>query len=358
MARGIDQRELARVVHRLRLEVREAVANTHHLPWRRQLHAWRRGFVARQALLFDFDRFGFDAFVSEFERKRGLHRLNRRSDLFADKVMSFLYLRAIGTPTPAVHGFVEGSRVVLLGDQDGRGGVDELLDRHGKLVVKPRDGAHGAGVRLLERSRGGTRVNGQEVDGLDDVLRGRVVVSEFVEQHEYARAIFPGSTNTLRVLSLRRHDDGEPFVAAAIHRFGSERSKPVDNIELGGFTARVDLETGALGPLAAIPGASIPHGRRLVWFDEHPDTGTRVTGTVVPRWAEIVDELNRTMSLLPGFSWIGWDVAVTDDGLSIIEGNTGSGITFQVHHPLLLDDRVRALLQARGVLSPLVRPAG
>ncbi len=75
-----------------------------------------------------------------------------------------------------------------------------------------------------------------------------------------------------------------------------------------------------------------------------------MSGTVVPRWTDIVAEVNRTMSFLPGFNWIGWDVAVTDHGFSFIEGNTGPGITFQVHGPILRDERVRALFEANGIL--------
>ncbi len=353
---AVRLRKLGRVARRVQLELREAAANTRYFPWRRQLDVWRHGFVARQALLFDFDTFGFGAYLSELERRRGIRRLGRSGPLLGDKLSAFLYLREVGTPTPTVYGYADSGTYVPFGPPDERGDIVHLLAKQGKLVVKLRSGESGDGVYLFESANGRTLVNGREVRDIGPYIAGRMIVSEHVEQHVYARRIFPHSTNTLRILSCREHESGKPFVAAATHRFGTHRSQPVDNIARGGLTSRIDLETGTLWPLAAMPGAYLPLGRRIEWYDHHPDTGVRVTDTVVPRWREIVDELNRTMSLLPSFGWIGWDVAVTADRFSVIEGNVRPGLTFQAHGPLLLDQRVRTLFDAHGVL--LRRPSG
>jgi len=356
MVKGIDQRELARLAKRLLLELREAAANTRDGSLARPVDVWRRGFVARQALLFDFRTYGFDAFVSEVERKKKLPRLNGNSNLFADKLFSYLYLREIAAPTPSVYAFTDAGRIVVLNERGDTSSMDAnsmdaLLQRHGKLVVKPRYGAHGRGFCRVERANGSIQVSGRRATTLEDCLSGQMIISEHIEQHHYARRIYVGATNTLRLLSMRDADTGEPFVAAALHRFGSERSKPVDNTGAGGLTAEVDLVTGVLGPLAAMPGCYLPHGHPVVWHDDHPDTGVRVTGTVVPRWSEVVDEVNRAMRFLPGLDWIGWDVVVTSDGFTLIEGNAGPDITFQVHRPLLLDERVQASFKAHGIIS-------
>lgn len=352
----VNSQELRRVLRRLTSELGEAYVVTGDHGVRQQLSVWRHGFVARQAVLFDFDGYGYDAFLSEFERKRRLPRLNKNTALFKDKLLAFLFLRELGTPTPTVFAFADRSRHLFLGEQDDRDGIDGLLRHRGKLVVKPRNGAHGRGVLLLEDDGERTLANGTEVANVSELIDDRVIVSEFIEQHEYARAIFPGSPNTLRVISVRDHGTGEPFVAMASHRFGTRRSQPVDNTELGGLSAGIDISTGTLGPLAAMPGAYLRPRQPLAWLDHHPDSGVKVTGTLVPRWEDIVQELNRTMTALPEYNWVGWDVLVTEDGFSVIEGNTGPGISFQVHGPLLADERVRALFEARGVLSRLGRP--
>lgn len=352
----VNRIESRRILRRLKLEFEEAYVITGNRGVRQLLEVWRHGFVARQGILFDFDRYGYDAFLSEFERKRKLPRLNKNTALFKDKLLAFLFFREIGTPNPRVFAFADRRGQVFLGGEGAHDGIEGLLRRQGKLVVKPRDGAHGRGILVLEDRGGTTLANGTEVASISNLIDDRVIVSEFVEQHDYAREIFPGAANTLRVISVREHATGEPFVVSAIHRFGTRRSQPVDNMELGGLSAGVDIATGTLGALAAIPGAYLRHHEPLAWLDKHPDTGVRVTGTLVPHWDDIVRELNRTMAALPEYNWVGWDVLVTAQGFSVIEGNTGPGITFQVHGPLLQDDRVRALFEARGVLSRMRRP--
>jgi len=356
----VSSKELRRLLRRLKSEVGEAYAGTGDRGLRRQFDVWRHGFVARQAVLFDFDRYGYEPFLSEFERKRRLPRLNRNTALLKDKLLAFLFFREIGMPSPTVFAFafVDVRGQVSLDGQDSQGGIEEVLRRHGKLIVKPRDGAHGRGILLMEQDGERTLVNGEEVSDLSEFIDDRVIVSEFAEQHEYAQRIFPGSPNTLRVISVRDHATGEPFVAMATHRFGTMRSQPVDNVELGGLSAGIEVGSGTLGPLAAMPGASLRRGRQLAWLDHHPDSGVRVTGTVVPRWHEIVRELNRAMSALTEYRFVGWDVLVTQDHFTVIEGNTGPGISFQIHGPLLRDARVRALFEARGVLSRIGRPRG
>ncbi|CAA9499143.1 MAG: hypothetical protein AVDCRST_MAG13-2152 [uncultured Solirubrobacteraceae bacterium] len=344
--------EGVRLAKRLRVEVQEARANTRTSSWWDQVDVWRHGFVARQARLFDFEQFGFSGYLSEYARKRRVHRLNRNAGVLGDKLVAGLVLEAIGTPTPAIFGVMEAGQVVPLDRASERTDLESLLRRHDRLVVKPRDGSHGHGVLMVERRDGATVVNGSTATPLRPERLDRMLVSEFVEQHEYARSIYPHATNTIRVMSLREHGSGRPFVVAAHHRFGTRSSGAVDNTGAGGLTADVDVATGALGRLAALPGGYLPVGARVRWSDDHPDTGARVTGTVVPRWPEIIAEIKRTMSRLPDFGWVGWDVAVTADGFKIIEGNPGPDIHgLQLHQPLLRDTRVRTLFEARGIVS-------
>jgi hypothetical protein len=334
------------------LEVQEATANASAVPLSRQIRVWRHGFYGRHALLYDFDQHGFGAYVTDFQRATRLGALNEGRYLLDDKLVSFLYLQALGAPSPRIYGFGNEERVLFLDDRPGPRSIEGLLEERGKLVVKPRGGSGGVRFCLLEHVGGVTTVNGQVVDDLRPCLSGRVVVSEFVEQHEYARAIYPDAANTLRILCLRDVDTDEPFVAAAIHRFGTDRSKPVDNTGGGGLPAKVDVATGTLGPLAGMPGYYVPQGRPVEWYDRHPDTGTAVTGTAVPRWDEIVFEVKRVMATLSGARMIGWDVVVTPTAFSILEGNNRPDVNhLQVHQPLLLDDRVRRFFEHHGVLG-------
>src|SRR3954451_20717836 len=240
--RIFDPRE-GRVVR----EGRTALANRHVVPLRRQVAAWRRGFYADTTRMYDFDTHGFDAYVSDYARATTLAAMNENRYLLDDKVVTYLYLDAVGVPTPTVHAFVEGGRIVLLSPRPPEGGLAGLVERSGRLVLKSRSGSGGSGFALLERRDGRWLANGREVEDIAPVLaRGSGVITDFVQQHERIAAVYPGTTNTMRVITFRDVDTDEPFVAFASHRFGTDRSRPVDNFGAGGLSAGIDLATGVL----------------------------------------------------------------------------------------------------------------
>ncbi len=337
------QRPLGRLVR----EARSGLANSGTVPLKRQLELWRHGFYSQNAHFYDFDTHGFGAYVSDFQRATGLERINDpiQRALLNDKLVAVLYLRAVGAPTPTVYGYSNGDHLVVFDDAPAQD-IEGLLKATGRLVVKPRGGSGGSRFSLLEQDGDTTLVNGRTDGDLRACLRGRVVVSEFIEQHPYARDIHRHTTNTMRLLVLRDSDTGEPFVTAATHRFGTERSFPVDNIGRGGMSAGVDVDTGVLGPLAAVPAVPGP----IRWHDAHPETGAPVRGTSVPRWPEIVDEVRRVTTTLEGLHCVGWDVAVTEDGFQIIEGNNRPDTSMQLHGPFLTDERSRRVFEAHGVV--------
>src|SRR4051794_16453738 len=212
--------------------------------------------------------------------------------------MTYLYLGQVGLPTPTVHGFARKGEIVWLGEDQPSGGLDGLLERRGKLVVKSRAGAGGSGFALLHREAGTTYANGRPVEDPRQALgRGSLVISDFVEQHDRLAAIYPNTTNTMRVMTFRDVDTDEPFVAFAGHRFGTQRSEPVDNFGAGGLSAGIDLETGVLERgMRRVPRASSGPGRgssEMEWIDQHPDTGAQITGTKIPHWQSVVDGVLR-----------------------------------------------------------------
>ena len=151
----------------------------------------------------------------------------------------------------------------------------------------------------------------------------------------------------MRVLTMWDIERDEPFIVYAAHRFGRPASSPTDNYSRGGVISLVDLETGVLGP------AYSDHGRREpVWYRDHPDTGARIEGLELPEWDGFVNgllELCREMSYIP---YVGWDIVLTEGGITVVEGNNYPDVTFQFFFPLLEDERIRRFYEHHGVLRP------
>jgi len=327
-------------------EVRTALANRDSIPLRQQLAAWRRGFYAGSIRMYDLENHRLDDYISDYQRVRKLASMNAARYMLDDKLVAYLYLHQVGVPTPTVHGQIHRGQVVWLAPEPPEGGLDGLLERRGKLAVKARAGSSGSGFAVLTREAGTTYVNGRPVDDAVQALTHcSLIITDYVEQHERLAAIYPGTTNTMRVITVRDVDTGEPFIAFASHRFGTSRSIPVDNFGAGGISVGIDLATGlftrALRPPDPGRGSSEVH-----WMDEHPETGAQITGVPVPNWDLVQEGILRAMRALPGSQYVAWDVAVTRDGMTVIEGNNRGDVILQIHQPLLLDERVRRVMAA------------
>jgi len=231
-------------------------------------------------------------------------------------------------PVPPILGVLRGGQLELLA-----GPLEPWWER-GDLIAKPLHGSRGAGVVRLKRG-----------DPLP-VSSTPLLLTPFVQQAAYARRIAPFSGNTIRVLTLR--DEAGPFIARAVHRFGTPQTAPTDNWSRGSLCAKVDLQTGELSKAAKHPRRT---GGALAWVSRHPDTDAPIEGTAVPRWSQMREELLRALEDLPEFLYVGWDVLVTEEGFWVLEGNMNTELNaLQVHGPLLEDARVRAFYERHNII--------
>jgi len=83
----------------------------------------------------------------------------------------------------------------------------------------------------------------------------------------------------------------------------------------GALPAYVDLDSGVLGT-----------GRRRHdpdYISFIPGTDTSFIGFKLPYWSEVKELALRAAAAFPGVRSIGWDIAISEQGPVLIEGNTG-----------------------------------
>jgi hypothetical protein len=214
--------------------------------------------------------------------------------------------------------------------------VDDLrriIEQHNlsEFVIKPASGEKGADVAVIGGRCGdafvtlvGDELNLEEIyqsmlglfnEGMPH-RRETVILQERIRQHDLLQSINPHCTNTLRVITLI-NNSAEIEVLANQLKFGRGKAM-VDNTSQGGVSCRVQ-EDSTLGPL-------IQHSREeFVRFENHPDTGARAAGLKLPYFREAVDLAIAAQRRFPQLRSIGWDIAITNDGPVIIEGNTWYG---------------------------------
>ena len=73
---------------------------------------------------------------------------------------------------------------------------------------------------------------------------------------------------------------------------------------------------------------------------------------MVPHWDEIRRALIDAATHMAYFKFLSWDMVVMDEGMSIIEADTVSGIQLlQIHRPLLADERIKRFLVHHGIVK-------
>lgn len=180
----------------------------------------------------------------------------------------------------------------------------DFIRAHGTVMLKATDLSSGRGISRY------TYREGDDLTALYNENRA-VLMEQFIVQHPALAAFNPSSTNVPR-LNTMLDKNGEPQIFSAFLRTGRGDSV-VDNMGAGGMAAHIDVETGLVDTLA------IDEDQNEYLL--HPVTGVPFPGFRVPHWEEAKALVMRAAREVPDMRFIGWDVAVTQEGVLIVEGN-------------------------------------
>lgn len=85
----------------------------------------------------------------------------------------------------------------------------------------------------------------------------------------------------------------------------------------GNLISSVDAEKGLLTNSSMCH----PDGRGIEVIEAHPDTGKKFEGFKIPNYKEVIRVSKDAAIKFKPIGTVGWDIAVTDDGVYILEGN-------------------------------------
>lgn len=173
---------------------------------------------------------------------------------------------------------------------------------YGKDIVfaKPSNGVQGRGVtRLIVDENPEATINYCLDNNLD-------IIEEAIVQHPEMKALHPESINTVRFITLVEGNDVK--VLGASLRMGNGTF--VDN---GGIYVSVSMTTGKIDSLAYTN-----FGEK---YEKHPVTNHNLIGFQIPFWEEVIAICREAAFEVPDVRCVGWDVAITENGPLIIEGN-------------------------------------
>lgn len=197
----------------------------------------------------------------------------------------------------------------------------DFLENKDCVMYKPLEGSSGQGIRKIYADEWNKDF---KVFFSDIIYKGNVLLEEVIKQHEHMNKMCSTSVNTIRVATLL--GSKRQGIVYAFLRIGV--GNVMDNVDCGGMAARVDLDSGKLLTVGA--------DKQGNTFTKHPITNTDIIGFEIPYWQEIKDMCIKASQKVPQMRFIAWDVAVTPEGPTFIEGNSFPSHAvpqFAAHYP-------------------------
>ena len=339
----------------LKKMILKEVKSSSRLRFRNKLKAWRRGFFSETFIHYNLAENNFRNYLSDFQVLIRTPYINREySVVLNNKYIFHSMLIPYREYLPKIYFVISNGKTFYQAHSTADvefHGVESLLARQVNFVIKPFYGGGGKGIYIIKNHDKSVWLNGTAVKASDIIRMCNILnahlVTEYLSQADYSSTIYPQSLNTIRILTMWDVHHNKPFVAAAMHRFGTRKSSPLDNLERGGLSAAIDIESGVLGRAVPLSGDT-----SVKWFDRHPESGSPIKGIKIPRWEEVKSKLLNIAHSLPMMPYIGWDIVVQNQAIKIVEGNNHSRVIgLQVHGPLLREKRIVEFYKHYGVIK-------
>lgn len=174
------------------------------------------------------------------------------------------------------------------------------------MIVKPTNLSSGRGIFAVLADEI------KDIEGLCNRTRvDKCLIEEFITQHPDISRLNSNTVNTVRVYTIIDAFGKCNIIFAAI-RVGSSQGD-VDNFHNGGVGYAIDLDTGIIKQ----QGVDIV-GKQYIY---HPSSNVLMLGYKIPMWLELKAFVLSAAKIFPKARYIGWDVAITQNGFEMVEGN-------------------------------------
>lgn len=195
--------------------------------------------------------------------------------------------------------------------------LNRFLKDKSNIIAKPIDGIGGEGIKLINSKN-------------KDIFKNynNYLLEEVIVQHKKLDELYNKSVNSLRIFTF--YDGKKSYFLQAILKIGNNGI--IDNFSSGGMYAFVDDKGVVITP-------AIDKDDKI--YGVHPISKKQILGFKIPLFINAVNLVLEAAKEIPKIKYIGWDVAITNDGPCIIEGNSYPGV-FQIK-PRFSKDKIGIL---------------
>lgn len=242
-------------------------------------------------------------FMLQREPANRFGKLDSQVPILRDKYMFYRFLSTANIPTPEVFAvLIDGT---LYDSTMSPMQEDEFLKEKCEYFIKDMTGECASFIKHIKDYA-------EYLEVKPEIIKGKFLFQKRIYQCDEMNQINPCAINTLRIVTVNK--DGYPYPLTALLRVGTAKSGNVDNWAAGGLAVGIN-EDGSLKEFGFYKHAS--DGKATV----HPDTNIVFSEFVIPQYNACIDTVVQAHKLFYNTRFIGWDVAITNEGPVIIEGN-------------------------------------
>jgi hypothetical protein len=257
--------------------------------------------------------------------------------LVDNKIEYYLRCSSREIPTPRILAIISRdkdriSRIpqgtpVISDEKDLRMFLDRM-DVPRDIIIKIADGAYGVGLMSLRVDSGGIFDNLDQPSTVDQIYDhcfseygdSVFIVQERLKPHRRLEPIMPGrALGCVRVVTHFNGSEVEIMFVFLKIPVGDNTTDAFQHGATGNLLAYLGHDNGKVGKAwGKRPGRD---SHCLTEFTVHPTTGVVIQGFQIPQWEEILSLAREGAKAFPELRVIGWDVALCENGIFLIEGN-------------------------------------
>lgn len=258
------------------------------------------GFEPNEYFAFRLDKKSFEErqeFISNRLRQKYRCQMNNilRAYLFNDKYETYKFFNR----------FYKRNAISIENEAD----YDKFTDfigRYPVFVKKQVYLAQGNSVELVD------------INSVDEpykyfsqlIAKGKHILEDRIVQSSYLEQFNSSSVNTVRAITF--YTNNGIVVPYCILRTGRDGGF-VDNSGAGGVQSEIDYSSGKI--------VSDGYDEQGGIYKCHPTSGKVFKGSELPDWNQLKSLVTECAQMVPQIKFIGWDLAHTDDGWVLVEGN-------------------------------------
>lgn len=290
---------------------------------------FRHGFLQSTKNACGISKSNYKNFISDRDYFRG-HPFNKSYSSIIDNKLWLKFLLKDELEIIPTHFFFKdrfGFLDLVLGVRTDYELFLKTLKTQTRLVLKHTYSSGGKGFYLVEQVENKFFLNRKEIKAKE--LREKInslqdyVVTDYIVQHKYAMDINSSSLNTIRFITYWDEKLNSFQIFSSFHRFGCNNSL-VDNTGSGNsILIFINPTTGILKGDGIV---SLDGKYEYKTDIEHPNSKILFSGIEIPHYLEARRTVLNICNKNSFLKFMGFDIAITEDGFKVIEINSRPGI--------------------------------